>query len=149
MDCKIIAERKLESNWDTTISDDCPAFHMIDAEEELAYVLAKQIRDEMNNGKMLDDGRNCATRLRPSKRKYNSKKKKEYFGDMRLDGCDELCCCDNGPIGPKGTNGVVYAPWIPTGCTETVTNSMPIKSRYSKTKVNNTFYGDIKTTNNI
>ena len=146
MDCKIIAERRLKSDWEPKIDDDCEAFHLIDAEEELAYVLAKQIRDEMNNGKMLDDGGICGTRLRPSKRKYNSKKKKEYFGDMRLEDCDELCCCDSGP---KGTSGVVYAPWIPTGCTETVTNSTPIKSRYSKTKVNNTFYGDIKTTNNI
>ena len=145
MDCKIIAERRLKSDWKPKIDDDCEAFHLIDAEEELAYVLAKQIRDEMNNGKMLDDGGICGTRLRPSKRKYNSKKKKEYFGDMRLEDCDELCCCDSGP---KGTSGVVYAPWIPTGCTETVTNFTP-KSRYSKTKINNTFYGDIKTTNNI
>lgn len=48
MGYRIIAERKLKSTWQPEIEKDCDAFHMVDNEQELVYVLSEQIKKEMN-----------------------------------------------------------------------------------------------------
>lgn len=135
MKYKIIAERKLKSDWNQKIDDDCEAFHMIDAEEELAYILSKQIRDEMNK-------KNCKNTLKPTK--HRSKPNKEYYGDVRYENDGN---CDYGdPVGPLGKKGkVIYAPYVPFQMKQVTygpTNApdYKVKSRYSNKKIKD--YGD-------
>lgn len=129
MKYKIIAERKLKSDWEPKIDDDCEAFHMIDAEEELTYVLSKQIRDEMNK-------KNCKNTLKPAK--HGSKPKKEYYGDIRYENGG---ICDYGdpvgPLGKKGKSGVIFGPYVPYDPTNA---PIKVKSKYLNMKIKD--YGD-------
>lgn len=90
MGYRIIAERKLKSTWQPEIEKDCDAFHMVDNEQELVYVLSEQIKKEMNC-KCEDipwDG--TPTKSKKSKNIQSRKKQhQEFCADSRYS--NELC----------------------------------------------------------
>lgn len=179
MDCKIIKERRFNSEWNPEISDDIDVYHNIDAEKQLTEILTEEINKEFKKNVMQtlekrcldDDERNgiCASkpnkiRLKPSKNKKKPKQK-EYFGDMRMEnGYDSHIAYIDGKKYRvhKSTNdvpdSVVYTKWQ-TECVGTVGNygdMKNIKTRYAKDKTINDIYtgttygdGEILTTNKI
>ena len=99
------------------------------------------------------------TKLDKSCKNKSKTKQKEYFGDMRMENCDDMSIyVGNSKYKVHKTNfesnvsGVIYEKWALPDNVETIntnSNFNPINTKYAKNKINDTFYGDILTNNKI